>query len=1082
MLKSLFKRQASATTYTAPDAINPNFVAHETGLSFPLVTEYDLPSLDLNKRHRAAYLLQLVEEGYLRISADHLVLPWTQYFSLLSDSEHANSLPLLRLPAVLAVRPQLASIGSLSDPEFQVLLRGWQLPSGRMHSGALDRRGAFFKFEGEQYCVPASAWRLLQAVRALGDQQQTNPSEQTNQAGWAAIHKEALEAGALFDGFLAKTIVLRPESLRLMPKKSTQGGMPVVEIVPHFEGAPEQWLGVFDGLQSVPDKYAIASSDGGITHVLLSPEVKAVLQRVRALPGRRVAGDKALQLLRNPYAVLGEDAIEVLDEATFERDREDAGFVFLRFSLHPEVDHDRRITGVTMQLDSISSDAEPILLRFALAEEFAPFVQELAIKLAAGLPCGFWKGYELELADFDAAQLKGVQMLLSTWQKQASQELFDELFDLNQYGNRVIGIGIAEVPSSPYLLRVSGEEWLPSALLDAMGLDGALLAKWDTDDAEQLEQFKTAIAEAKHEQQETVIMPGLGAKLPIKTAEAVADAWTEKLKKKKKTLPPSDGRPDKSVLQIAHNIDELGYQELRAGALHLAPGTKPQLPLSLLPHVHLKDHQQHGVAWLQHLFKASPEHTAGCLLADDMGLGKTLQLLTFILQFLASSEHADPVLIIAPVSLLDNWENELARFFAPECATVLKLYGAELKEQKFRKDQLPREVTDRGIYNLLKPDWRQGRQIVLTTYETLRDQEFSLARQHWSIVICDEAQKIKNPAALVTQAARALPARFKIACTGTPVENSLTDLWCLFDFIQPGLLGALNEFGRTYGVSADKEAPADNAVLEQLRTLVEPQILRRLKSDVAKDLPAKIEATECMALTMSLLQRRLYSDEILRFQAMQQSGGLSGVKNATILGLLHTMKMICAHPHAVHPEGALMDGSPKMRWTMEQLERIRTKNEKVIIFSELREIQRALKLEILDRFGLTVTVINGDTNVSSEKGTTRQGLIDEFQAQPGFGIIILSTTAVGFGVNVQEANHVIHFTRCWNPAKEDQATDRAYRIGQKRDVYVYFPTIAGDGYESFEQKLDKLLNRKRTLAKDMLHGSGDLNVLDLVSD
>ncbi len=1080
MLKSLFSRKASATT--PPDAMNPDFVAHEAGLSFPLVTENDMPSFQQNKRQRAAYLLQLVEEGYLRTGADHLVLPWTQYFSLLADNEHTNSLPLLNLPPVLALCPQLTSAGSLADPDFQVLIRGWQLPDGRMHRGALDRHGAFFKIEGEQHSLHASAWRLLQEVHALGEQQQTNPSEQTNQTGWAAIHKEAVHSGALFDGFLAKTIVLRPESLRLKPKKSTQGGIPVVEIVPHFEGAPQEWLRAFDGLQSVPDKYSIASGDGGITHVLLSPEVKAVLQRVRALPGRRVAGDKALQLLRNPYAVLGEDAIEVLDEATFEQDREDAGFVFLRFSLHPEVDDNSRITGLTMQLDSTSSDAAPILLRFGLAEEFAPFVQELAIKLAAGLPCGFWKGYELELADFDAAQLQGIQLMLSHWQKQDRQELFDELFNLNQYGNRVIGIGLAEVPSSPYLLRVSGEEWLPSTLLDEMGLDGALLAKWDTDDAEQLEQFKAAITEAKQEQQETVIVPGLGAKLPIKTAEVVADAWTEKLKKKKPTSPPSDSRPDKSVLQIEHNIDELGYHELRADALHLAPGKEPLLPLSLLPHVQLKDHQLQGVAWLQHLFKASPEQTAGCLLADDMGLGKTLQLLTFIMQFLESDEHADPVLIIAPVSLLDNWENELARFFAAECATVLKLYGAELKEQKFRKDQLPREVTGRGIYNLLKPDWRQGRQIVLTTYETLRDQEFSLARQHWSIVVCDEAQKIKNPAALVTQAARTLPARFKIACTGTPVENSLTDLWCLFDFIQPGLLGALNEFGRRYGVSGDKETPVDKAVLDQLRTLVEPQILRRLKSDVAKDLPAKIEATSCTTLAMSLLQRRLYNDEILRFQAIKQAGALTGLKNATILGLLHTMKMICAHPHAVHPEGALLDGSPKMRWTMDQLERIREKEEKVIIFSELRDIQRALKLEILDRFGLTVTVINGDTNVSSEKGTTRQGLIDKFQAQPGFNIIILSTTAVGFGVNVQEANHVIHFTRCWNPAKEDQATDRAYRIGQKKDVYVYYPTIAGDGYESFEQKLDKLLRRKRTLAKDMLHGSGDLNVLDLVSD
>lgn len=1079
MLKSLFSRPANTPSSHDILPAAPTYTAGEAGLSYPLLVEADLVRLSGVARQQAAYLLQLVEEGYLRVGSAEVLLPWSQLFALVHDEGHANSLALLKLPPELPLRPQLASVGSLADPEFQVVIRGWKLPDGRSHSGALDRRGAFFRLEGKTYRLPLGSWRLLQEVNALATQQEAHPGEHTNQAGWAAIHKEALQAGASFDGFLAKTIVLRPDALRLKPKKSSLEGSPVVEIIPHFEGAPAEWLQAFDGLQSVPDRYSIASDDGGITHVLLSPEVKIVLQQVRSLPGRRVAGDKALQLLRNPYAVLG-DAAQVIDEQIFEQDRADAGFAFLRFTLHPEIGEDGRIGAIKLQLDSTSSQTDSVLMRFARPEEFAPFVRELALKLAAGFSCGFWKGYELELADFDSTQLQGIELLLSRWQKQASQALFDELFDIGTYGNRVIGIGLAQAPTSPYLLRVSGEDWLPAALLDEMGLDGALLAKWDTDDAQLLEQFKSAISAAKQEQQDTVVMPGLEATLPLRTAEAVAAAWTDKLKQPKKKMGPPTDRPEKSILQIEHNIEELGYQEKHVDALHLAAGAKPRLPLTLLEHVTLKDHQQHGVAWLQHLFALSPAHTSGCLLADDMGLGKTLQLLTFIVEALESGAASDPVLIIAPVSLLDNWENELRRFFALDCVSVLKLYGTELKAQKFGKDQLPREVTDRGIFNLLKPDWRQGRQVVLTTYETLRDQEFSLARQHWSIVVCDEAQKIKNPAALVTQAARALPARFKIACTGTPVENSLTDLWCLFDFIQPGLLGALNEFGRTYGVSGDKEQAADQVLLDQLRALVEPQILRRLKSDVAKDLPAKIEATDCMTLPMSTLQRRLYADETARFQTMQQAGSAAGgSNNARILGLLHTMKMICAHPHSIHPEGEVLHASPKMRWTMEQLEQIRTKGEKVIIFSELRDIQRALKLEILDRFGLAVTVINGDTNLSSDKGTTRQGLIDAFQRQPGFGIIILSTTAVGFGVNVQEANHVIHFTRCWNPAKEDQATDRAYRIGQKRDVYVYYPTIAGDGYESFEQKLDKLLERKRGLAQDMLHGAGDVSILDL---
>lgn len=1058
-----------------------SYTPSDAGLLFPAVVDADLVALAGQARQRAAYLLQLVEEGFLRPHPGaQLLLPWEQVFALRDDPEHLTSLPLLKLPPEAPIRPQLSSAGGLVDPDFKVLISGWRMREGRTISGTLDRIGPLFQLEGEPYCMPAAAWYLVRSVQNFAIEQRSAPGEATNQAGWAAIHAQAQQAGALFDGFLSRTIVLRPESLRLKPRKTTQEGTPVVEIMPHFEGAPAQWLRSFDAMSTVQDKYSVTTDDGGITHILIAPEVKTVLQRVRALPGRRVAGDTALQLLRNPYAMLGDDAVKVIDEQQFEQDRQDAGIAFLRFSVHPLFLENGHIERIDVHLDASTADTPPVIVPFTSAESFAPFVHELEVKVAAGLPCGFWKGYELELADFDATQCAGVRALLTGWQRQSGQALFEGLFDLATYGSRVIGIGKAEAPTSPYLLRTSGEQWLPAALLDEIGLDGALLAKWDTDNAELLEEFQEAIVSARQEHEETVVVPGLGATLPIRTAEVVAEAWADKLKKKPSGAP-QEGKKEKSVLQIEHNIDDVGYAESRADRLELAAGAAPRLPQTLLSHVQLKEHQLHGVSWLQHLFALSPQDTAGCMLADDMGLGKTLQLLTFIVEFFENNEAPDPVLIVAPVSLLDNWENELGHFFAPGCVSLLKLYGAELKSQKYHKDELPPEVTERGIFNLLKSGWRQDRQVVLTTYETLRDQEFSLARQRWSMIVCDEAQKIKNPAALVTQAARALPARFKIACTGTPVENSLVDLWCLFDFVQPGLLGALNEFGRAYGVKADKEQPADPRILDGLRALVEPQILRRLKCDVAKDLPAKIEVHECKALSMSALQRRLYGDEVNRYQALRQAGELMGSGNAKILGLLHTMKMICAHPHSVHPEGELLQASPKMRWTMDQLAAIQVRGEKAIVFSELRDIQRALRLQILDRFGIKVTVVNGDTNVAAERGDTRQGLINAFQAQPGFGVIILSTTAAGFGVNVQEANHVIHFTRCWNPAKEDQATDRAYRIGQKKDVYVYCPTIAGDGYESFEQKLDKLLSRKRALAQDMLHGAGDINVLDLVA-
>lgn len=1084
MFKSLISQFSKKSTID-PDETQavPLGSYREEGIVIPQCRIADLAQIEGKQRLLVAYLLQLDDEGYLTPVVEDWLLPWDQLFRLAKDPEHASSLNLLNLPASISMKPVLASQGSLSDPSFKVFIKGWKISDGSEISGTLQRTGAICVIESQRYLMSGAAWYLLRTVKEFNRAQQEVPGEVTNQLGWATVRKAAKEASAIFDSFLDRTIVIRPESLRLKLKKSTQHGLHVMEVEPQLEDQPEGWINAFDGLNHVPDRYAIPSSNGGIVHVLVTPAVKTVLQEIRALPARRVAGDRALSMLRNPYACLGEDANKVLDQDQFEQDREEAGFAFLRFSLQARFTDEGKIDTVMLKLDPLSvHDMTEATFIFSESKKLAPFVHELEIKLAAGLPCGFWEGYELELSDFDQTQFEEISTLLARWQREEAGGVFDGIFDLGQYGRRVTGIGAAKRPSSLFLMESSGQQWLPEELLTSFGLDGALLAKWDKDNPELLAQFKEKIAQAEKEGSDTVVIPGLEATVPLNTAKVVAVAWAEKLAGTTAKGNGSSDKPARSVLQIDDNIEELSYVERRAAALQLASAAYPALPESLLREVHLREHQLRGIAWLQHLFQCSPVHASGCLLADDMGLGKTLQLLSFITWHLEQSENTDPVLIVAPVSLLDNWEAEMRRFFAPGFASLLKLYGNELSSVKFAKNQIPAEIRHRGIHNLLKPNWRQEKQIVLTTYETLRDQEFSLARQQWSIVVCDEAQKIKNPAALVTQAAKAVPSRFKIACTGTPVENSLTDLWCLFDFIQPGLLGALNEFGRKYRQPVEVRNDQELKALDELRALVEPQILRRMKADVAKDLPDKIEADDCRQLWMSPKQLRLYTDEVARFK--QKSDLLTeamGNKGASILGLLHTMKMICAHPHAVHPEGELLDVSPKMRWLKQSLEKIKACGEKVIVFTELRDIQRALQLMILDCFGLHVTVVNGDTSPSGGKGPSRQMLIDDFQRKQGFNVIILSTTAVGFGVNVQAANHVIHFTRCWNPAKEDQATDRAYRIGQTKDVYVYYPTVASQEFESFEQKLDKLLAKKRSLASDMLNGAGDINVLELAA-
>jgi SNF2 family DNA or RNA helicase/Holliday junction resolvase len=450
-------------------------------------------------------------------------------------------------------------------------------------------------------------------------------------------------------------------------------------------------------------------------------------------------------------------------------------------------------------------------------------------------------------------------------------------------------------------------------------------------------------------------------------------------------------------------------------------------------------------------------------------------LLTFIAACLEESPAADPFLIVAPVSLLENWQEEMVKFFMPETFPLLTLYGGDLTRLRVPKDGMDDELI--GI-RLLRRDWLGNAKVVLTTYETLRDLEFTLAAQKWSVVICDEAQKIKNPNAMMTRAAKKQNVRFKIACTGTPVENSLADLWCLFDFIQPGLLGALNEFGSTYRKPIEAETEEQKQRVEELRSIIEPQLLRRTKADVAKDLPRKTFVDTCNALPLSTRQRTYYADAIARHRKQSAEG--VGLKNH--LGLLIYLRRLCADPQ---PMGQLSNlatslaeienHSPKMKWLLAELRRIKERNEKVILFCELRDVQRLLQRAISERFGFAPAIINGDTSTSSKSTVSRQKQIRAFQENPGFGAIILSPLAAGFGLNIQAANHVIHFTRTWNPAKEDQATDRAYRIGQCKEVFVYSPVVVADDFTTFDAKLHELLEWKRGLSHDMLNGVGDIS-------
>lgn len=1076
MFRQLFRRKFQKTALPlGVDDIEPSFM--DDGIVFPALHDKEAYPGDGGRRLKC-YLEQLDEEGMLVAMQQHAFIAWDDYFQLLRDDAHSSSLSLLNLPCEIELRPVLASSGALTDASFSLTIKGWILPSGEQVSGALPRTGAMVNYPLAKGIMSEAAWQLLLAVKAFAVQQQQTSGEMTNQKGWAKVRKLAKAANAIMDGFLTKTIVLSPERINIGMRKVVHGDAALIEVSPNFSGHPASWLERFDAYQQVQDRYHILEEDGSIVHVLVPAEVKTVLENIKRLPGRRVVGDDALAFIRNPAQFLGSDELAVIDLDEFEKTREAAEIFFHRFIVQPQLAEDGMLVSVVLSLHCITvSEHEPVTLVYETPERFSPFVKELEVRLAAGSQCGFWQGYELELADFHLHDLSGLQRLLEDWQKQVLGQWLDGVFDLGQYGDRVVGIGEITAPKSVYIQSEGKQSWLPEETLADLGLDPELFSRWNTDNRQHFELFCERIEKAESMCIETVCIPGLELDVLLPLARMVRDEWSKKFCE----VEPSAGKPESSPrigLQIEPNTDEAS--DWRQQVDTLSVDAMSVFPMTLRPEISLRQHQCYGLAWLQCLYRHSPQQVSGGVLADDMGLGKTLQLLSFIAWQREQEPDSYPVLIIAPVSLLDNWQREFDRFFLTMGMPVLKLYGDTLAAVKLKRTEIPASLQAQGIRNLLRPGWCSDAAIVLTTYETLRDQELSFGRQKWSIVVCDEAQKIKNPAALVTQAAKALDARFRVACTGTPVENSLTDLWCLFDFVQPGLLGALNEFGRLYRRPIECNTEQDKQALDQLRALVAPQLLRRTKDEVA-DLPPKLEDDACRRLEISPIQDRMYRAELAGYRHKAELLQKVGDRNIAMLGLLHTLKLVCAHPHAVRAEGHLLDVSPKMRWLLQRLEQIRAQHEKVIIFTELRDIQRDLKIAIMDRFGLDdVPIVNGDTSVMAKKGVSRQLIIDKFQQHPGFGVIILSTSAVGFGVNVQAANHVIHFTRPWNPAKEDQATDRAYRIGQEKTVYVYYPTIVSSAYATFESKLDTLLVQKRELARDMYNGGEDVMLAELV--
>jgi SNF2 family DNA or RNA helicase len=451
----------------------------------------------------------------------------------------------------------------------------------------------------------------------------------------------------------------------------------------------------------------------------------------------------------------------------------------------------------------------------------------------------------------------------------------------------------------------------------------------------------------------------------------------------------------------------------------------------------LRDYQRRGLDWLARTTALG----LGCCLADDMGLGKTVTLIALHLHRQTDASAAGPTLVVCPTSLMGNWQREIEKF-APGTA-VRRFHGPQ-----------------RDLASLADGEF------VLTTYGTLRQDAGRLGEVPWGLVVADEAQYVKNPYSATARALRTIDTRARVALTGTPVENNLSELWAILDWTTPGLLGRLGAFRTRYARAV--ESGGDPAAAERLGRLVGPFLLRRRKSDpgIAPELPPKTETDRPVALTRE--QTGLY-EAVVRETLAAIAEADDMARRGLIVKLLTGLKQICNHPAQYLKEGKpkLAGRSGKLELLDELLDTILAEDGSVLVFTQYVAMARLLERHLADR-GVATQLLHGGTPVPK-----REEMVQRFQ-DGEVPVFLLSLKAAGTGLNLTRADHVVHFDRWWNPAVEDQATDRAYRIGQTRPVQVH--RLIAEG--TVEDRIAEMLRTKRALA-DAVLSAGEAALTEL---
>lgn len=505
---------------------------------------------------------------------------------------------------------------------------------------------------------------------------------------------------------------------------------------------------------------------------------------------------------------------------------------------------------------------------------------------------------------------------------------------------------------------------------------------------------------------------------------------------------------------VTGHVEKVPITEVSATgwAADLLDQTRDPVPVS--PPVGLKaqlrPYQERGLAWLATMSR----YGVGGILADDMGLGKTVQVLALLVHEREETDGSGPTLLVSPMSVVGNWQREAERF-APDLR-VLVHHGVGRKSGT----DLDEAVADADL--------------VITTYSLLARDAAELARQRWDRVVLDEAQHIKNAGTRQAKAARAVPARHRLALTGTPVENRLEELRSILDFTMPKVLGSAQTFRARFAVPIERDR--DENAISRLRTVTQPFVLRRVKTDpaVISDLPEKLEMTVRANLTVE--QAALYQAVVDDMMAkLKDAKGMA--RKGAVLGALTRLKQVCNHPAHFLGDGSgvLHRGSHrsgKLALVEDVLDAVLADGEKALLFTQFREFGELIAPYLTERFGTKIPFLHGGVPKKQ-----RDTMVERFQEPDGPPLMLLSLKAGGTGLNLTAANHVVHLDRWWNPAVENQATDRAFRIGQQRNVQVR-KLICVD---TIEEKIDEMISGKRQLA-DLAIGAGENWITELSTD